>query len=99
MLKMQLGSIADHAILLQCLLMGLEANSWLGLGHSIHYGRSAFVLIKDEIGKDDFKISIFNPSNGNKYDVRDTFNPIKRIFCLINHENVSIFSKLLIPNP
>lgn len=71
--------------------MGFQA--YLLLGSGIPHGFMAYVLVKETIGKATVKYFIWDPTNGQKYNVDDSFCPLQKVYCVINDQNVRLTTK------
>lgn len=79
------ASPKDLGVLLTCFYLGLEYNAWLMLGNSLTHGDSCFVLVKE--GTEYF---IVDPTNGKKYNSKNIYCPLSKVYCLVNESNVSL---------
>lgn len=87
---LSIGSITDHAILLTCFLMGIGIKCFLLLGYGIPHGFTTYVLTTEKSSLNRNIYYIYDVENGFKYNVKDNFSPLQKVFCLINDENVNI---------
>lgn len=72
--------------------MHLNIESWIAFGYCMLQGNTTFIVYKQISDSNEKLFYAVNVVTGCKYDVRHSFNPFKRIYCLINHENVSLKS-------
>lgn len=57
------------------------------LGSGIPHGSMGYVLVKETIEKSS-KYYVWDPTNGQKYSVDDSFCPLQKVYCVINDKNV-----------
>ena len=80
------ASPKDLAVLLTCFYISMSYSAWLILGHSLTCGDTCYVLIRDMT-----VFYIVDPTTGKKYNSKDVYCPLIKIYCLVNDKNVSIF--------
>ncbi|KAK6617101.1 hypothetical protein RUM43_014703 [Polyplax serrata] len=87
-LRLLSGDYEDHAILLCGYFLKMGFQAYLLLGSGIPHGFMAYVLVKETIGKATVKYFIWDPTNGQKYNVDDSFCPLQKVYCVINDQNI-----------
>lgn len=83
-----MGDSEDHAILLCSYFLQLKLEAYVLLGSGIPHGSMAYVFVKETVDKSSNNY-VWDPTNGQKYNVDDSFCPLQKVYCLINDKNVS----------
>lgn len=88
------GSGIDHGILLCCYFMKLNIKTWLLLGTGVSRGEAVYVLTSRPATDNTTGMvyDVWDPLTGQKYSTCDSFSPIQEVYCLINVDNVILFS-------
>ncbi|GLH06303.1 Coiled-coil and C2 domain-containing protein 2A [Gryllus bimaculatus] len=83
-LRLLSGDSEDHAVLLCCYLLYMRRRAWVLLGTGIPHGPTAYVL--EHRGEGEY--CLWDPASGQFFDVHSSFCPLRKVFCLINDENI-----------
>jgi len=84
-LDMLMGDEEEHAILLCNFFLYLRRRAAVVLGSGIPEGSTAYVIVWEYAGEE---ASLWNPTTGERFSVRDSFLPLNSIGCIITPENV-----------
>ncbi|RWS23132.1 coiled-coil and C2 domain-containing protein 2A-like protein, partial [Leptotrombidium deliense] len=84
-LEMLIGDEEEHAILLCNFFLYLGKRAGIVLGTGIPEGMTSYVIVWEYTGQEP---SVWNPSTGVKYSVRDVYLPLNNIGCIFTAENV-----------
>lgn len=87
-LRLLTGDSEDHALLLCSYFLHLGLKAYVLLGSGIPHGSTAYVFVKEGFSKNS-EYYIWDPTNGQKYNINDSFCPLQKIYCLIDDQNVS----------
>lgn len=83
-LEMLVGGPEEHAILLCNFFLHLGKKSYILLGSAVPEGKTAYVLTAD----DAFQFTLWNASTGYHFFTTDALNPLTRVDCMFNQNNI-----------
>ncbi|XP_067144045.1 coiled-coil and C2 domain-containing protein 2A-like isoform X2 [Centruroides vittatus] len=83
-LQMLMGDEEEHAVLLCNYFLHIKIRAMLLLGSAIPEGLTSYVITWDD--KDN--IWVWNASLGQRFNIQDSYSPLRHVYCLISSDNI-----------